>query len=108
MAGVLNAGGFAEESIIPACESVVISANALSILPMEKLPETLPEKLDVSLLNTLKTKLGLSNQIILFIQKCFDPEKIEDKDCIIGAGTVFEEAERIINEKIIVLGIRNI
>lgn len=98
MAKVLLAGGFEEEAIVPARESVAICANALSILPMTKLPDTIPERFDAALLDSLKTELCLNDEFMLLIKDCVNQEIDQNINYIDQSEKLLNEANSIANK----------
>lgn len=96
MANVLFAGGFEEEAAAPAKDSIGICTNALSVLAMNELPDAEPSKFDTKLIDTLKTKLNLKDELISSIKSCCSNDNINNLDFIQTSTALIDEANRII------------
>lgn len=98
MANVLFAGGFEDEAGLPGKESIKISANALSVLAMSELPKLEPPEFAVKLIDTLKLKLNLKDDLMLLIKECCGTANIEHFDFIKKSTDLIGETNRIIAE----------
>ena len=97
MAKVLCAGGFEDEAVLPGRESIMIVANALSVLAMEELPEIEPVKFAPEAINSLKTRLNLEDDFILLIKECGKENGLK-LDFVGKSSALLDESNRIIAE----------
>ncbi|MDD4181239.1 MAG: DEAD/DEAH box helicase [Victivallaceae bacterium] len=96
MASVLFAGGFEEEATSPAKESIDISVNALSVLGMNELPETEPSKFDVKLIDQLKIKLDMRDELVALIKLCCGNVDLDAVNLSQNATALIDETNKII------------
>jgi HEPN domain-containing protein len=99
MAKVLRSGGFEEESVPPARESVAICAKALVVLSSEEPPNEIPYTFDLSSLDDMTAEFSLGNEFALLMKDCVASETApQNIDYIEESEKLLEEANAIANK----------